>query len=144
MTYAVHVANDSCNTRQSCAATGDDADVFIGVLTSLILTVGVVVQVRDRLAELFDTSRRRVLQGVERDVDGRGAFRRVWDIANFRRSLTEVCPFVGGRVGEAVRHGTVRAVDDTGAAGVLDTRNGLLVLWRNALMLAARPPGKPK
>ena len=70
MTYAVHVADDSCNTGQPCAATRDDADVFVGVLTTLVLTVRVVVQVGNRLTELCFKLAKRTLDQIKRQISG--------------------------------------------------------------------------
>ena len=48
-------------------------------------------------------------------------------MTDLRRALTKVSPLVRGGVGEAIGHGTIRTVDDTGATGVLDTGDGLLI-----------------
>lgn len=46
-----------------------------------------------------------------------------------------------GGIGEAIGHGTIRTVDDTGATGVLDARHGLLSGIHSLGQEAASGPG---
>ena len=79
----------------------------------------------------FYTGRGRVLERVHGERNARWTRRRIWDLPDLWSTLTKVGPLVRRSVGEAIGHGTIRAVDDAGATGVLDTRNGLLILlWR--------------
>lgn len=55
-THAVHISDDSGNTRQTSATAGHDADVLVSVLAFLSLAVGVVVQVRDGFAKFCDST----------------------------------------------------------------------------------------
>lgn len=75
----------------------------------------------------FDTSRRRVFERIHGQGNTRRARGSAGDVTDLGCTLTEVGPLVRGRVGEAVGHGTVRAVDDTRATRMFDARNGLLV-----------------
>lgn len=50
-TYAVYVTDHGGYTGKTRATSGDNADVLIGVLAELILTVLLVVQVGHRLTE---------------------------------------------------------------------------------------------
>ena len=79
----------------------------------------------DRLT--LDTGGGGVLEGVLGKGDASRAVGRVRNVTDFGGTLAEVSPLVGGRIGEAVGHGTVGAVDDTGGAWVLDTGDGLLI-----------------
>lgn len=56
------------------------------------------------------------------------SLRCVWQRANLWCTLSQVRPFVRVGVAEAVGHGAVGAVDDTCTAGVLNTRDRLLLL----------------
>lgn len=148
-TYTVNIPDDGRNTRQACAPSGHDADVFVGVLAEFTLAVLVVVQVGDRFAQCcpgvkdtsmrrsqhldaiikptLDTCCRRVFERVLRERDARGARRRVGNVSDLGGTLTKVGPFVRRGVGEAVRHSTVGTVDDTSATGVLDARHSLFI-----------------
>lgn len=76
----------------------------------------------------FDTGRGCVLERVLGDVDGARLGRGVGNRADLGGALAEVRPLVRGRVGEAVGHGAVGAVDDTRAARVLDAGDRLFIL----------------
>ena len=52
-THAINISHDGGNTRQSSTTTGNDANVFIGVLTFLSLTVGFIVKVCNGLAQFY-------------------------------------------------------------------------------------------
>ena len=56
-TYSVDVADDGGDARQTCAPTGDDAHVLVGVLAALALAVGMVVQIRHSLAQFCASER---------------------------------------------------------------------------------------
>ena len=84
----------------------------------------------DRLT--LDTGCGGVLEGVFGEGDAGRPVGRVRNVTDLGGTLAEVGPLVGGRIGEAVGHGTVRAVDDTGGAWVLDTGDGLLI-WVHGL-----------
>ena len=85
----------------------------------------------------FDTSCGRVLEGVFGDGDARGTLRGVRNGPDLRGTLAEVGPLVGGGVGETICHCTVRAVNDTGGARVLDTGDGLFI-WVHGLREGAK------
>ena len=126
-TNGVDIPDDSGDTRQASASPRDDANIFVLVLAGLALPVRHVVEVGNSFTEGLDTRRGRVFERVLRERDAGWARRGIWDLSDFRRALTKVSPLVRGGVGEAVGHGTVGAVDDTGATGVLDSGNGLFI-----------------
>lgn len=91
----------------------------------------------ERVIRTFDTRRRGILERVHRNRNSRRTLGSVRNGAYLRSTLTEIGPFVGVGVVEAVGNGTVGAVDDTCAAGVFDSGHSLLVgvdcLRRDAL-----------
>ena len=50
-TYAVDIPDNSGDTRQTSATTGNNADVLVGVLTALAASIGIIVEVSDGLAQ---------------------------------------------------------------------------------------------
>ena len=50
-TDSVDITDGGSDTRQTSTSTWDDADVFVRVLALLVLAVGDVVQVGDRIAK---------------------------------------------------------------------------------------------
>ena len=62
------------------------------------------------------------------DLYRSGALRCTRDGTNFRSALSEVRPFIGTGVFEAIRHRTIRTVNHTGTSGMKDTRYCLLIL----------------
>lgn len=55
------------------------------------------------------------------------AIRAVGERTGLGGTLTKVSPLMGARIAKSVRHGTVGAIDDTGAAGMNDTRDSLFL-----------------
>lgn len=48
--YSIDIADDCCKSGETGPSTWDDADVFIGILARLSLSISVVVQMRHCLA----------------------------------------------------------------------------------------------
>ena len=86
-----------------------------------------MLRAREADSLTLDTGSGRILEGVLGKGDAGRPVGRVRNVTDLGGTLAEVGPLVGRRIGEAVGHGTVGAVDDTGATGVLDSGNGLLI-----------------
>ena len=71
----------------------DDADVAVGVLRLLALTMVRVVEVCNGLSQRFDTSSRTVLSASERHVNRLGSLEAALDVVvDFRSALTKIGP----------------------------------------------------
>lgn len=49
----IHISNNSGKAGETCATTGNDANILVGVFTGLVLAVGLVVKVCNRLAKCY-------------------------------------------------------------------------------------------
>jgi hypothetical protein len=144
--YSIDVSNYGCDATQASTTARNNAHVLEGVLRFFALAVCNIVEVGNGLTKLFHTRGGSIFERVKGDLYAGRARRlahvhmlspkvvatcvyahRIWDGSGFRSTLAHVGPFVSGGAGEAVGHGTVGAINDTGTARMLDTGNGLFI-----------------
>lgn len=76
----------------------------------------------------FNTSCRGVFQGIDGHGYRVGTREGIGNRTNFRRTLTEIGPFVGVGITEAISHRAIGAVDHAGATGMLDPGDSFFIL----------------